>query len=114
LVQRGGSEQAPRKSTLSLSCHTGAAVVVLVVVVDVRKWTAPTSPQKNLQKKDERYSRLAVLGPERLLVLRLLCRDREEMLTRTQAGADLDRTALTLSPATTRRHTPRPHHRGVL
>jgi hypothetical protein len=35
-----------------------------------------------------------------------------ETHTRTQAGADLDRTALTLSPATTRRHTPRPHHRG--
>jgi hypothetical protein len=91
-----------------------AVVILVVVVVDVRKWTAPTSPQKNLQKKDERYSRLAVLGPGRLLVLLLLCRDREEMLTRTQAGADLDRTALTLSPATTRRHTPRPHHRGVL
>jgi hypothetical protein len=73
--ERRVSEQAPRKSTLSLSCHTGAAVVVLVVVVvDVRKWTAPTSPQKNLQKKDERYSRLAVLGPGSSLVLRLLCR----------------------------------------
>jgi hypothetical protein len=35
---------------------------------------------------------------------------RGESLTRTQAGADLDRTVLTLSPATTRRHTPRPHH----
>jgi hypothetical protein len=32
--------------------------------------------------------------------------------TRTQAGADLDRMVLTPSPATTRRHTPRPHHRG--
>jgi hypothetical protein len=72
--ERRGSEQVPKKLTFSLSCHTGAVVVVLVVVVDVRKWTAPTSPQKNLQKKDERYSRLAVLGPGRLLVLRLLCR----------------------------------------
>jgi hypothetical protein len=32
--------------------------------------------------------------------------------TRTQAGADLDRMVFTPSPATTRRHTPRPHHRG--
>jgi hypothetical protein len=87
-----------------------------VAVVD-RKWIPPyplpISPPHRRKKKDERFSRLAVLGPGRLLVLRLLCRRwREEMLTRTQAGADLDRTVLTLSPATTRRHTPRPHHRG--
>jgi hypothetical protein len=40
-----------KKSLSSLSCHTAVAVAVVVVVVDVRKWTAPTSAQKNLQKK---------------------------------------------------------------
>jgi hypothetical protein len=48
-----------------------------VAVVD-RKWIPPyplpISPHIGAKKKDERFSRLAVLGPGRLLVLRLLCR----------------------------------------